>query len=180
MRQASTGLRVAVLAVALALVPTLAPAQSIQSDYDRSYDFSGLKTYAFAPQTRGPNDPLGVNPLNDRRVRTALDSQLVARGFVRDTSGTPDFLVAYHAAARNRVGVQDWGYGLGRLGSRRIDVDQYTQGTLIVDMVDAVKRELIWRGTATGTIELDEVEKKIREAVGKLVERFSKDTRPRR
>jgi hypothetical protein len=121
-----------------------------------------------------------VNPLNDRRIRTALDSQLVARGFVRDTSGTPDFLVAYHAAARNRVGVQDWGYGLGRLGSRRIDVDQYTQGTLIVDMVDAVKRELIWRGTATGTIELDEVEKKIREAVGKLVERFSKDTRPRR
>jgi hypothetical protein len=33
----------------------------------------------------------------------------------------------------------------------------------------------VWRGTATGTIQLKDVDKKIREAAKKLTERFVKD-----
>lgn len=167
------------LAVGLAFSPVSTPAQSIQTDYDRSYDFSGLKAYDFAEQVRRPNDPLAVNPMNDRRVQAALDSQLVAQGYTRDRSGKQDFFVAYHAATQNRVDVQEWGYGPGRLRSRRIDVNQYTQGTLIVDVVDAASKQLVWRGSATGTIEPKEADKKIKKAVAKLMEQFAKDTKPK-
>lgn len=175
----NAGWRTAALLAALALSPTLARAQEIQTDFDRGFAFVGLKTYAYAPAQRGPNDPLAANPMNDRRVREALDAELAARGYVLDTTGKPDFLVAYHAAARNKVGIQDWGYGPGRWGSRRIDVNEYVEGTLVVDFVSAADRQLFWRGSATGTIEPKEAEKKIKKAVAKLLAQYTKDTKPR-
>lgn len=176
MTRAGSGFRAAVAATVV-LFPGTAPAQSIQTDYDRAYDFSRLKTYAFVEIARNPNDPLVVNPLNERRVRAALDSQLVLKGYVRDTTGKADFLVAYHAATRQRLSVQDWGYGIGRWGPRRVDVDQFTEGTLVVDFVDGASRQLIWRGSATGTISPKEADPKIRKALAKLMGQFAKDTK---
>jgi hypothetical protein len=172
-------LQMAGLVLALALSPARIAAQSIQTDYDRSYDFSKLKTYDFVAQARGPNDPLAANPLNDRRVRAALDSQLVAQGYTRDSSGKADFLVACHAVTRRRLNIQDWGYGPGRWGSRRIDVNDYTEGTLVVDAVDAKGKELVWRGSATGTVEPKKADEKIKKAVAKLMKQFAKDTKPK-
>lgn len=167
-------------ALGLALASAPASAQSIESDWDRAYDFSKLHTYAYIQQARAPNDPLGANPLNERRVRAALDSQLVSLGYARAADGAaPDFLVAYHAATRNRLNVTDWGYGPGRWGTRRIDVNEYREGTLVVDFVSGGTRELLWRGSATGTISANDADKKIRNAVAKLMQRFKKDTKPR-
>jgi uncharacterized protein DUF4136 len=176
MRRAERVLRATSVAVGLALLPALGHAQSIQTDYDRSFDFSRLKTYAYVDVARDPRDPLAVNPMNERRVRAALDSQLLAHGYTPDSSGKADFLVAYHAATRQRVSVQELGYGIGRLGPRRLDVDQYTEGTLVVDVVDAATRQLVWRGSATGTIAPKEADAKIRKAVAKLMGQFRKDT----
>jgi hypothetical protein len=173
------GIRMALAVTAYLMSPIAAIAQSIESDWDRAYDFSKLRTYAYLPQTRGPNDPLSVNPLNDRRVRAALDSQLVAHGFTQ-SSDAPDFLIAYHATTRNKVNVQDWGYGPGHWGPRHIDVNQSTEGSLIVDFVSGANKELLWRGSATGTISPSEADKKIRNAVTKLVQRFVKDTKARK
>ena len=175
MRRAGSGLRAAGLAEGLALFPALGHAQTIQTDYDRSFDFSKLKTYAFVDVERDPRDPLAVNPMNERRVRAALDSQLLAQGYAPATGGQADFLIAYHAATRQRLSVQELGYGIGRLGPRRLDVDQYTEGTLVVDVVDAATRQLVWRGSATGTIAPKEAETKIRKAVAKLMGQFRKD-----
>ena len=173
-QERGTTFRGAILASILAALAGGAQAQSVQTDYDRGFDFSTLKSFAFARQERGPGDPLAANPLNDRRIRTAIDSQLVVHGYTRDSSG-PDFLVAYHAATRARTSLQSWGYGPGRWRGGRVDVSQYTEGTLIVDMVDATSTQLVWRGTATGTIQLKDVDKKIREAVKTLTEKFVKD-----
>jgi hypothetical protein len=169
----------AVALAGLALAPAAATAQSIQSDWDRSYDFSKLHTYAYVAQTRGPRDPLSVNPLNDRRVRAALDSQLVLLGFTQSTGDAPDFFVAYHAATRDRLSLQEWGYGPGRWGNRRIDVNEYTEGTLVVDFISGTTKEMVWRGTATGAISPNEADKKIKNAVAKLAQRFKKDTKPK-
>lgn len=51
---------------------------------------------------------------------------------------------------------------------------------LVVDMVDAARRELVWRGSATGTIAPKEAVKKIRTAVAKLMAQYAKDTKPKR
>ena len=166
-----------VLSAMLLVAPDTSSAQSIQSDYDRAYDFSQVKTYDYVPHQGGRPDPLAGNPMNERRIRAAIDSHFVARGITRDTLN-PSIRVAYYAATRQRVNVQDWGYGPGRWGTRRLDVHEYTQGTLVLDLVDAASKELVWRGTASGTVELRDADRKIRDAVRKLFERYAKDTRP--
>ena len=78
----------------------------------------------------------------------------------------------------------DWGYGGGysyRYGGyyhlwpsypiSYAQVTRYTEGTLIVDFVDAKTATSIWRGTATGTVgSAQSNQQKIREAIRKMLE----------
>lgn len=166
------GVRAMLVPAAIAALASTAWAQDVQSDWDRSYDFSKLHRYSFAVQNRRPDDPLAVNPLNERRVRSALDSQLTARGFVRDTTGQADFLVAYAAAMNRGVNIDDYG---PRWRNQRFQVNTVTEGTLVVDLRDARSKDLIWRGLATGEIRPEEAEKKIPRAVDKLIDKLVKD-----
>jgi hypothetical protein len=150
-------------------------AQTVQADFDRSYDFSKLKTFNFAI----PNfsDPLAQDSLNDGRIRNALESRLTVSGFRMESTATPDFTVAYYVTTKNKVSVQDYSYGPPRwFGRRDISVNQYTEGTLTVDVIDVKTRQLVWRGRASGTLELKDMDKKINKAVEKLVNKFVKDS----
>ena len=151
-----------------------ANAQSVQSDYNRSFRFSELKTFGFAVQQRSATDPLAGDSLNDGRIRTAMESQLSANGY-RMESGSPDFVIAYHVTTKNKLNVQD--YGPPRwFGRRDIRVDQYSEGTLLVDFIDTKTNQVIWRGRASGTLEMKGVDKKISKSAEKLVKQFVKDT----
>jgi hypothetical protein len=153
-----------------------AQAQSVQTDYDRSFNFSNLKTFSFAVQTRGATDPLAADSLNDGRIRSGLESQLIANGFKTD-AGKPDFVIAYYVTTKNKLNVQDYGYGPPRwFGSRDIRVNQYSEGTLMVDFIDTNTNQVVWRGRASGTLEMKGVDKKISKSVEKLVKQFVKDT----
>src|SRR5919198_132637 len=122
-------------------------AQSVQSDFDRSFDFSKLKAFNLAVPNFG--DPLAQDSLNDGRIRAALESKLRASGFRIEENERPDFTVAYYVTTKSKFNVQDYGYGAPRwFGRRDIRVDQYTEGTLTVDIIDAATRQLVWRGQA--------------------------------
>ena len=86
-------------------------AQTIQTDYDRSFPLANLKTYEFSQQQRKPGDPLAASPLNDRRIREALDSQLRLNGFTNNPSGQPDFKIAYFVSTRAGLDIQDNRFG---------------------------------------------------------------------
>lgn len=114
-------------------------------------------------------------------MRTAVERELAVRGY-RKTSGEPDFLVATFAAGRERVDVRTvneyWryrGYRGRWVSVTRVDVDHYTRGTVIIDIVDPARRELIWRGWAEDAVRdptPEKIERKINEAVEKLLARF--------
>ena len=164
------------LAMVLGLLAVSAAAQSVQSDFDRSFRFSELKSFSFAVQKRGATDPLAGDTLNDGRIRNGLESQLTANGF-RMESEKADFVIAYYVTTKNKLNVQDFGYGPPRwFGSRDIRVNQYSEGTLMVDFIDVKSNQVIWRGRAVGTLEMKGVEKKISKSVEKLVKQFVKDT----
>ncbi|HEX8174180.1 MAG TPA: DUF4136 domain-containing protein [Pyrinomonadaceae bacterium] len=165
-----------VLGFVLCVFIGLADAQSVQTDFDRSFDFSKLKTFNFAMQRRGAGDPLAKDSLNDGRIKTALGAHLMVSGFSMESVGKPDFAVAYYVTARDKVDVQEYRFG-PFLGRRDIRVDQYTEGTLIVDIIDPATRKLVWRGYASSAIELKNVDEKINKAVEKLVKQFLKDTK---
>ena len=164
------------LAMVLGMMAVTAAAQSVQSDFDRSFRFSELKTFSFAVQNRAATDPLASDSLNDGRIRNGLESQLTANGFRMETEKT-DFVIAYYVTTKNKLSVQDYGYGPPRwFGGRDIRVNQDTEGTLMVDFIDARTNQVVWRGRAVGTLDMKGVDKKISKSTEKLVKQFVKDT----
>jgi hypothetical protein len=61
-------------------------------------------------------------------------------------------------------------------------VQQIPVGTLIIDLVDAKAKQLVWRGTARDTIDQDatpeERDKNIKNALNKLFENFPPQQKP--
>ena len=55
-------------------------------------------------------------------------------------------------------------------------VENYDQGTLVLDIVDGRSNELVWRGTAQARIDPsnspEERQRRINEAVRKILDRF--------
>ena len=124
---------------------------SVNYDYDTQADFTRLKSFDW--HTFPSSAPAGE--LVAKHIRNAVDTQLASKGFKR-VSSNPDFLIATHLSKQSRREVVDWGYSEGRhwsYGGPRYDVYEYEQGTLILDLIDAKAKELIWRGTATAVVE---------------------------
>ena len=137
-----------VTTLGLALSAATASAQSVTYDYDKSADFSKLKTYAW---TTGTNL---ADQLNHKRIVSSIDTQMAAKGFTLVSSdGNPDVLVAYHARFDKNLEINGFesGFATPRFGgsrSGRATVDEVTTGTLVVDLIDPKNRSVLWSGIA--------------------------------
>jgi hypothetical protein len=71
-----------------------------------------------------------------------------------------------------------WGGGF-RDGSGTITEQDYKAGTLVVAMYDAKTKQLLWRGTAEGTLsdKADKNQKKLDKAVAKMFKDFPPGSR---
>ncbi len=151
-------------------------------DFDRSVDFSRYRTYDWLRSGTIGNDIL------ETRLAAAIDRELAARGLVRSES--PDLYVAMHGRLSKEVQYRaydtGWGYGWRRssAGPTMIRRQEVPVGTLVVDLVDARDKELVWRGTATSAIDttasVEKREAAVQESVGKLFAAYPpKRQRPR-
>jgi hypothetical protein len=180
-----------VLIVSLSLVAGCASVD-VDVDFDPAFDFSALRTYDWMPVP----DRTRVNELTVKNIRYAAERELQAKGLTR-SSEAPDFLIAVHGTKERKVDVEEYGYAYGsgfyggpRSGDRRgrpygdarqfrhaeyrrgVDVFEYQVGTLVMDFVDAKKKELIWRGSATGATDTRFTREDIQMAVTKILENF--------
>jgi len=141
----------------LALMSAGASAQNVTWDYDKEADFTRYRTYTWVPGTN-----LG-DEFNHKRVMAAVDAQLAAKGMRRvEANENPDMLVAYHASFDRDLQINassfdtgGWGgyrFGSNRTGSAR--VQEILVGTLIVDLVDAGTRDVVWRGIANKEVDV--------------------------
>ena len=147
----------------------------VTSDYKKGVDFSKYRTWAWIPinEMRAP-DPMAQNERADRFIRTGIERELVNRGYPM-RPGSPDFYVSYITGVKDDLGTTAWGYGYGgqAWAAEGIQAYNYREGTLIVDVIDADKRELIWRGWAEGVINtFEEPDQLVREAVQKIFAEF--------
>lgn len=160
-----------------------APSITVKHDYDKEANFAALKTFAWLPTPENPQasvkQALERNSLLDKRIKQAVDAQLAGKGYQVNVNN-PDFVVTYHVGAEDKVNVTDWGYGYGRYGGwyggGGVDVYQYKEGTLILDVIDWKSKQLIWRGFAQGTIDPDapteKREQRLNEAVTRMLANF--------
>ena len=96
-------------------------------------------------------------------------------------SDNPDLLVVYHIGTQEKIQVTDWGYRYSDYywgyGGRQIDVYQFTEGSLVIDLVDAETTNLVWRGTGTGVVDQDqkspeEMQARANEVINKIMKSF--------
>jgi hypothetical protein len=149
----------------------------VNADYDRAADFSKLKTFAFKRGTPASSE------LAERRIHEIVTAQLRAEGMT-PVERDPDAWIVTHAAKDERMSVRvdEFGYRYGRryhrwgggYGSYDVRVDEYTVGTLIVDVVDASSGNMVWRGTATATVvqNPDKMYRRVEKVVRKLFDKY--------
>jgi len=172
------------LPVAFSMILAACSAVSVTTDYDHSTSFEQYRTYTLAP----PADKIVLSPSGDAALRDGLRVNLAAHG-ITEVAKDADLHVVRHISTKEKLAVYqstDWAYhgvpyGYGRYGAwagapmTYTDVSQYTEGTLILDFVDAKTQKLVFRGIGTGTVSDPETNaEQIREAVEKIVQKFPK------
>jgi hypothetical protein len=144
--------RKTILTSLVVLVLTAASlAQQVKTDYDRDASFSKYKTFSFEKiQTE---DPLWVD-----RIKSAIGGALTAKGLSQVDSGGDISIVAMGMTKTqqrldtfyNGLG-GGWRWG-GRFGDATTTTETYQVGTLVVDLFDSKTKELLWRGSSSGTV----------------------------
>ncbi len=166
------------LVIGLALLAVGCSPIKVSLDYDPEAHFSRYATFDWLDNR--PNLPdrvkvvAGLDSVVSECVREAVSREFVARGVQRDEFA-PDFLVMYHMGENDDIDVETFGYRYSRgyVGwSGAIDVAEYREGVLVLDLIDAGTMELVWRATAQRTrlktSTPDDVRTRVREAVRKM------------
>ena len=108
-------------------------------------------------------------------IGNEIDAALTAKGFQR--ADPPDFLVHFHVGIGSQADVQAMARGLGYgYGWFNVTVDDYREGTLVIAVIDAKSRMMVWRGTASArtmpTSSLQEKRERMREATAAILAKF--------
>jgi hypothetical protein len=143
----------AVLTASLFVVPALAASLNVRIDYDKSFNFSKVKTYSIRIGTTWGND------IAERQVLAEFDEGIASKGWTKAEQGEAQIEVILHGATEvkhtlntfyNGMGGYGYGYGYGWGGPGVVTttMTDYTVGTLVVDMFDTETKHLVFRGTA--------------------------------
>ena len=122
-------------------------------DHMAGYDFGHVKTVAYLPRKGGPADPSTFSDMEIERMHAAFARALSAKGIsVVEDRDKADILASWHLVTQEQTNVRAYNstsyyrcWGCGPSVSD-VSVRQYTQGTLIFDLVDPQMRKSVWRG----------------------------------
>ena len=157
---------------------------SVSHDYDSKADFVSLKTY----QWLSDSYKTGMYEQASRSVIKAVENQLEVKGFKKTVYWNHDFIIAIYGGKEIHQGIIRSGGSYHRSGGSyhrsggfynqgsQFRKYKYEEGTLIIDIIEAKSKELIWRGTAKDVIDPErtpeERNKLINEAVTKILDKF--------
>jgi hypothetical protein len=167
----------------------------VQSDWDPEADLSSVQTWSWADVSQKQTGNLSIddNDIFGNRVRRAVESVLAERGLKQlsiDGDSYGDVQLAFFLVVEDKMNVSTinnhYGYGPGwggyyggyggAYGGSQTVVDQYQQGTLVIDISKDEGTRLVWRGSASARLRdkttPEKSEKRVNEAVTKILARF--------
>jgi hypothetical protein len=130
------------LVLAALTLSACASTPTVTSDTTPGANFANYKTYTWVNAL----PPAGVNPVAFERIRQGVDSSLAAKGYSKAEPG--DLSVILTLGARDKTDVTTW----GRFG-QQVEVYNYTEGKLSLDVFDTKTKQPLWHGSATQTID---------------------------
>ena len=155
------------------------PTLKVSTDYDRSANFTAYKTFSvYDLKTKGD-----VSQLNRDRIIRYIKSEMTRKGFV-ETDNNPDLMInavtvlkdkRSFTASTNFYGYggfyRPYGYwGVPASASTTVSAYNYKDGSLVIDVVDAKTKKMIWEGM--GYAQVDKKPKNPEEVISEVVNKI--------
>jgi hypothetical protein len=174
------------LVLAAAVVSTVGYASSItvESKADPAADFSRYKSYSWTEMKEVRSEAV------KKRITSAVDAQLQRKGLVRKDAGG-DLKVAVHPSLSKEYPANSydpgWEYGWGTWAPPFGDIGTGSAlgasipiGTVMVDLVDASTKKLVWRGAARSPLDSEASAEKRQELVDDAMKKLFKAFPPKK
>ena len=163
--------------IAFLCLSVAAVAQDVQFDYDRSANFNAYQTYQwidFKPVEPG-------DQLLDQDIKRAVDAQLAGKGLRRVETGG-DLVVGYQTGISkekefNGFGPGLWGGPFG-WGNARVTESTIDIGQLVIGLFDPSNKQLVWRGSASKTLNISKDPDKNYQALEKAMAKLFRNYPP--
>lgn len=172
-------------AAVFTLLACAAPQPQIRSNVDQSVDFSKYRTYNIMESAGRSAD--GYETLVGRAIRAAVEQEMQLRGY--EKSADPDLLVNFSVTVQKVQKVSQVPtagppapyyyrggyYRTWPAYSYETWVREYDEGTLLIDLVDAERQQLVWEAAGTGRLKKDlteDIDARARAAVAALFQRY--------
>jgi len=164
-------------------------AQDVRYNFDNKANFAAFKTYKWV-DIKGADHP---NQLVEKQIRDALDAELSTKGLEKTDSDSADLYIAYQTAIGSEKQFTSyntgWGYGPGwgggwygggmNTGMTTGSTSTIYIGQLVVDMYEPAKKDLVWRGTASKTIDPKAKPEKQQKNLAKAIKKLLKNYPPK-
>jgi len=177
--------RILLLAALSAITMTACtPQLKVTTDYDRKADFSKYKTFSlYVPEEKNET----ISQLNRSRIESAVKAEMVKKG-LQEANTDPDVLVNVVTVIKNEKQVMantnyygyggyyrpyGWGGGMGS-GYTTYNVADYKDGSLIIEVIDADTKSLVWEGIGNQEIDkpMENPDQQIQGIVAKILAGF--------
>ena len=130
----------------LALAAGTALAQKIDIEFDEATDFAHYKTFHIVEGQLNAKAAALNSELTRKRIENEIRKRLIEKGLM-EVASQPDLNVRFTLGSARRSEVEAYPAGWRGLGTRRVRV-AYTQGTLVINLRDTSRKELVWRSVA--------------------------------
>jgi hypothetical protein len=174
--------KIALALIGMIVLAGTASAQQVKTDYDRGTNFTQYKTYSWEHiKTK--------YPLDEGRIKDAVNAALAAKGWTQVNSGGDVSIVAMEITQNQQTlntfyddfgGGWGWRrFGGGGFGEATTTTDTYKVGTVVIDLFDSKTKQLIWRGSSSDTLSnnSDKNIQNLDKGVDKLFKHFPPDVK---
>lgn len=172
------------LTIAVGVLAMAGCGQAISTDYNPSVRFTQYRTFALVSRPDGAS-----HQLLDDRVRDAVVGELAAKGLTQTDRAHADLFVGYGIVDRTHTEVYGTGWPWAAYGWRYYrygvawpmdgprEITQYTDGSVIVSLVDARTHRVVWQAQDQDVLRLpvnnpDRASTEIAQAVDHIFNKF--------
>jgi hypothetical protein len=159
-------------------------AQDVKYNFDASADFTKYKTYRWQQHP----DSLKLDQLTLSQMGAAFDAELAKKGLQKATGDSSDLVIVYQFAVQQEKELttfdSGWGYGPGWRGGwygggggfSTTTTSTIMIGAVGLDMYDTATKKLVWRGSASKTLDPkakpDKRQKNMAKAAAKMLKNY--------
>jgi hypothetical protein len=161
-------------------------APRVMVEHDATAGFGSYHSFAWVSPPPAPvKDPILDSQILEDRVKQAVVGELTARGYLQVATGqAADFIVTYHTSSKQQIESSGPSFSFGFIdafpsgfGSVVVpvggNVESREQGTLMLDIIDAHDKRLVWRGWTNGWVSQSNYsEKAVSQAVREILAKF--------